>query len=217
MGLTVKAGSSGTKFKQVDPGMHLARCYRVIDLGTQSTTWDNAPKYKKKIRLQFEVHGEDSQGQPLVTDKGVPLSTSKDFTASLHEKSALRKELENWRSRAFTQDELDGFQLKNVLGAWAMISVVNEKGRDGNYYTNISSINPVPTSIKKNGLPEGVNELKLFDIDNPDMEMLESFGEKLQSKIKSTPEWIEKHGGQESVSPAKSKSSFADMEEDIPF
>jgi hypothetical protein len=217
MGLTVKAGSSGTKFKQVDPGMHLARCYRVIDLGTQSTMWDKMPKYKKKIRLQFEVHGEDSQGQPLLTDKGVPLSTSKDFTASLHEKSALRKELENWRSRAFTQDELDGFQLKNVLGAWAMISVVNEKGRDGNYYTNISSINPVPTSIKKNGLPEGVNELKLFDIDNPDMEMLESFGEKLQSKIKSTPEWTEKHGGQESVSPVNSKSSFADMEEDIPF
>jgi len=218
MGLTVKASGGSSSFKPVPPGMHLARCYRVVDMGTQTTTWKGQTKQQPKVMLQFEVHSEDIDGSPLVTEKGEPMSISKNFTASLAEKAVLRQELENWRSRAFTPDELNGFQLKNVLGAWAMLSIVKEKGNDGNEYTNISSINPVSSQIKKAGLPDPHNELKIFDLENPDMVMFETFGNKLKEKIQGTPEWQERQGGNKFTKPAPEASSgFDDMDSDIPF
>jgi len=214
MGLTVKDSGGGGSFTPVPPGMHLARCYRVIDMGTQTTTWQGKEKQQPKVMLQFEVHSEDADGKALVTDKGEPLSISKNFTASLGEKAALRAELENWRSRGFTADELAGFQLKNVLGAWAMLSVVKELGKDGKEYTNITSINPVPASMKKAGLPEGHNELKIFDIDSPDMALFETFGQRMREKIEASPEWQQRG----SAAPQSSGGSkFEDMTDDIPF
>ena len=215
MGLTVKASGGSSTFKPVPSGMHLARCYRIVDMGTQITTWKGVSKEQPKVMLQFEVHSEDADGKPIVTDKGEPMSISKNFTASLEEKAILRQELENWRSRAFTREELKGFHLKNVLGAWAMLSVVKEQGNDGNEYTNISSINPVSSQIKKAGLPEGHNELKIFDLENPDMALFETFGNKIKEKIQSTPEWNKK------VIPTSKltapSSGFDDMADDIPF
>jgi hypothetical protein len=32
-----------------------------------------------------------------------------------------------WRGREFTPEELKGFHLKNILGAWCMISVVHNE------------------------------------------------------------------------------------------
>lgn len=215
MGLTVKASGGSSTFKPVPAGMHLARCYRIVDMGTQTTTWKGQTKQQPKVMLQFEVHSEDSNGNPIVTDKGEPMSISKNFTASLGENAILRQELENWRSRAFTADELKGFQLKNVLGAWAMLSVVKEQGNDGNEYTNISSINPVSSQIKKAGLPEGHNELKIFDLENPDMELFETFGNKIKEKIQATPEWNKKIIP--ASKPAQPSSGFDDMDDDVPF
>lgn len=218
MGLTVRASGGASSFKPVPPGMHLARCYRVVDMGTQTTTWKGQTKQVPKVMLQFEVHSEDADGNPLVTDKGEPMSISKNFTASLADKAILRQELENWRSRAFTSEELDGFQLKNVLGAWAMLSIVKEKGNDGNEYTNISSINPVSSQIRKAGLPEPHNELKIFDLENPDMAMFETFGNKLKEKIQATPEWKDRQGTQYAKEQsASANSGFDDMSDDIPF
>ena len=214
MGLTVKASGGSSTFKPVPSGMHLARCYRIVDMGTQITTWKGVSKEQAKVMLQFEVHSEDADGKPIVTDKGEPMSISKNFTASLADKAVLRQELENWRSRAFTPDELNGFQLKNVLGVWAMLSVVKEQGNDGNEYTNISSINPVSSQIKKAGLPEGHNELKIFDLENPDMALFETFGNKIKEKIQSTPEWSKK------ILPTPKQApsfGFDDIDSDIPF
>ena len=215
MGLTVKASGGSSTFKPVPSGMHLARCYRIVDMGTQITTWKGVSKEQPKVMLQFEVHSEDADGNAVVTDKGEPMSISKNFTASLEEKAILRQELENWRSRAFTKEELKGFHLKNVLGAWAMLSVVKEQGNDGNEYTNISSINPVSSQIKKAGLPDGHNELKIFDLKEPDMALFETFGNKIKEKIQSTPEWNKK------ILPtpkqAQISSGFDDMTDDVPF
>ena len=84
--------------------------------------------------------------------------------------------------------------LKKLLGVWAMISVSKSLGADGKEYTNIANINPVPANIKKAGLPEGVNDMKIFSIDDPDMALFESFGDKLKDKIKSSPEWQRRSG-----------------------
>lgn len=212
MGLTVKASSEGG-FIPVPPGLHLARCYQIIDFGTQKGEFQGAPKYQPKIRLQFEVHGEDEQGNPMVTSKGEPMTIGKNYTASLSEKATLRAHLRSWRGRDFTPEELRAFELKNILGAFAMISVSKGLGKDGKEYTNIEAIMPVPANIKKAGLPEGHNPTAFFDLDNPDMALFETFSEYTKNKIMSSPEWQEREGGVVS-SPM---GEINKLDDDIPF
>ena len=215
MSLTVRANSEST-FTPVPAGMHLARCYRIIDLGTQKSEYMGEVKHLPKIMVQFEVHGEDDQGNPLVTNKGEPLSISKNYTASLSEKATLRVDLKNWRGRDFTPEELKGFELKNVLGVWAMITVVKSPGRDGKEYTNIGAVMPVPANMKKAGLPPGHNPTAMFSIDNPDMTLFESFSDNLKNKIKSSPEWQERQGGVlEGIETPM--SGIKKLDDDIPF
>ena len=212
-----ESGGGGGDFTPVPQGMHLARCYRVIDLGTQESTYLGTVKHLPKVMLQFEVHGEDDDGKPIVTSKGEPMSISKNFTLSLGEMATLRKDLQTWRGREFTFEELRGFELKNVLGAWAMISVIKAMGNNGKEYTNIAAIMSVPLAIKKGGIPEGHNDLKLFSIDEPDMALFDSFSNGLREKIQKSPEW-QARGGSSAPTTAKATSSDSDdMDDDIPF
>jgi hypothetical protein len=202
-------------FVTVPAGMHLARCYRIIDLGTQKSEYMGKEKYVPKVMIQFEVHGEDERGNALVTQDGRPLSIAKSFSLTLAEKSTLRKDLQMWRGRDFTAEELRGFELKNVLGAWAMLSVIHTES-NGKTYTNIAGINPVPANMKKAGLPQGVNELKIFSIEDPDMELFDTFSENLKNKISSSPEWKEREAGvTEGIGSAMSK--IDKLDDDIPF
>ena len=203
--LIARATQTST-FKPVPPGSHLARCYRIIDLGTQKTTFNGESKFIKKVMFQFEVHSEDDDG-PLKTDKGEPMSISKNYTLSLSEKAVLRADLEAWRGREFTREELQGFELKNVLGAWCLITVTRATGNDGKEYTNITAVSPVPKAMKQN-LPTPFNQVGIFYIDDPDMEMFETLSERIRQKITETPEWK-----------SRGKSSSAPIEDDesIPF
>lgn len=219
MGLIAK--DSGTSsFKPVPPGMHLARCYRIVDLGTQKSEWMGTEKQQHKVMIQFEVHGQDEDGQPLVTTKGEPMTISKNYTNSLAPEARLRKDLASWRSRDFTDKEKNGFELKNILGVWAMITVSETYGDNGKKYTNIVGINPVPAQIKQAGLPEAFNKAMLFDIDEPDMDMFETFSDGLKSKITSSPEWRRREqGSNQSKAGAHhaDANGFDDVDSDIPF
>lgn len=187
--MIIAKSDSTSNFTPVPPGMHLARCYRIVDCGTQKSVWKGEEKHLRKIMMQFEIHGEDDDGKPLVTAKNEPMSISKNYTLSLHENARLSLDLESWRGVAFTADERRGFSLEKLLGVWAMISITKSIGNDGNEYTNISNINPVPASVKKAGLPEGHNAPKIFSLDSPDMALFETFSDKLKAKISSSPEW----------------------------
>lgn len=213
MSFIVKA-TEGSTFKPAPPGMYLARCYRIVDLGTQAVEYMGTTKYLPKVMFQWELHGEDDNGEPLVTQNGDPMSISKNYTVSLSEKSTLRKDLTTWRGRDFTAEELRGFELKNVLGAWCTLSVV-ETARDGKTYANVAAVMPVPAAVKKAGLPEGQNEEKLFHILNPDMELFNSFSENLRAKIERSPEWQSRKNA--TTIPTSGAPAYGDLENDVPF
>lgn len=208
MSFVVKAGE-GSSFKPVPPGTHLARCYRIVDLGTQETNYKGKINYQRKMMVQWEVHGADENGESLVTKAGEPMTISKNYTVSLDEKARLRKDLISWRGRAFTAEELKGFELKNLLGAWCMLGVIETPGNDGKTYSNVESITPVHSIIKKNGLPPYHNEVGLFSLDSPDMELFETFSDHLKGKIQGSPEW---------ASRGRSFALSSDVQDDdIPF
>jgi hypothetical protein len=211
MGLIAVAGGS-SNFKPVPDGIHLARCYSIVDLGHQKSEYKGKVNNLHKIVIQFEVHGEDDEGKPLHTEKGEPMSISKTFTNSLAEKANLRRDLESWRGKQFTQEEEMGFTLKNVLGVWAMISVMKTEGNNNKNYTVINSITPVPKQMKAN-LPEGYNDLRLFDLDEFRQEDFDKLSDYLREKIKLSDEYKKLNLSD----PVVKAGSFSDMADDIPF
>jgi len=221
MSFVIQAGGSSGGFTPVPPGMHLARCYRIVDLGTQQSEYMGVTKNLPKLMMQWEVHGEDDAGNLLVTSKGEPMTISKNYTVSLSENATLRKDLATWRGRDFTSDELKGFELGNVLGHWAMISVSQSIGNNGKEYTNINTINPVPANIKKRGLPEAYNKNQMFVLNDPDMAIWETFSDGLKAKIEKSPEWQSRrvtHAPQASAAPVvKPAVQYDDLEDDLPF
>ena len=209
--------SGGGDFKKVPPGAYIGRCYSLIDLGTQETTGQYGTKMQHKIRIGWELFGEDEQGNPLTVDvdgKTMPMTISKSYTVSLHEKSGLRKDLAAWRGRDFSDEEAKAFDVSKLLGAYCMVNATQSE-TNGKTYTNVAGLTPLPGALK-NAKPAPVHENILFDLDNPDMNVFAAFHEKLQEAIKKSPEWAYQVGKQQVGNPSTG-SGFDDMDSEPPF
>ena len=185
---------SGGNFERCPTGAHLARCYRIVDLGTQKSEYMGEVKHLHKIMLGWEVHGVDDNGKPITTKDGRPFAMFKNYTLSWSEKANLRLDLQSWRGKAFDQEEMRKFDLKTVLGAWCMLNVIERPGTNGNIYANVNGVTPVPAIIKQSGLPKAVNPDEIFNLQEPDMAIFANFSDNLKAKITSSPQWKEAHG-----------------------
>lgn len=222
MGFTATAGS-GQAFKRVPAGVHVARCISVIDLGTQDVTWEGTSKLQHKIQITWEVLGDDENGVPMtmeVDGHELPMTISKRYTLSLSNKARMRGDLEAWRGKAFTDEELRGFDVSKLLGAYCMLNVT-ETESNGKTYANVSSITPLPRAIPK---PAGVHPLVMFDLDKPDMKVFEGFYDKLKEVIQQSQEWqarTVKMTGQPAAPQTKKDAptgtAFDDLDSDVPF
>jgi len=189
--IATDAGGNGN-FKRVPAGVFIGRCYSLIDLGTQVTDGQYGQKMQHKIRIGWELFGEDEQGQPLTVDvdgKQMPMVISKSYTVSLHEKASLRKDLAAWRGRDFTEEEAKAFDVSKLIGAYCMINVTTSE-TNGKTYSNVAGITPLPGALK-NSKPAPVHANVIFNLDEPDLSIFEGFHDKLKEAIKRSPEWHE--------------------------
>lgn len=213
MSLTIaKPEDTGGDFQILDEGTHAAICTWLVDLGPQELEFQGEVTEKPRIRLRFEVPAEraewtDKEG---VTHEG-PMVIWKEYTASLHEKATLRAHLESWRGRAFTEDELRGFDLKAILGKPCMIAVTHRTGTNGKTYANITSISKLMKGLEVKA--EG--DLVHFDFDDHTDADFAQLPEWLQEKIKSGQQIQQR---QRARVPAASAFPPADAySDDIPF
>lgn len=186
----VASDSGGGNFKRVPSGVHVGRCYSLIDLGTQLSSGQYGEKMQHKIRVAWELFGEDENGEPLTVEfegKMMPMTISKSYTLSLSEKASLRKDLQSWRGREFTDEEAKGFDISKLLGAYCMVNVTTSE-TNGKTYSNVANLTPLPTALKNNK-PAAVHEIVAFDLDNPDWTLFDTFHEKLKEAIKRSPEF----------------------------
>lgn len=214
----IATDSGGGNFKRVPAGVFIGRCYSLIDLGTQLTQGQYGDKLQHKIKIGWELFGEDENGEPLTIDvdgKTMPMTISKSYTVSLHEKSGLRKDLAAWRGRDFTDEEAKAFDVSKLLGAYCMVNVTTSE-TNGKTYSNVAGLTPLPGALK-NAKPAPVHDQVVFDLDKPDMKLFATFHEKLQEAIKRSPEWANATENSRANQGAGSGSGFDDMEDSIPF
>lgn len=192
-----------SKQRQLPPaGTHTARCYSVIDLGTQESQF--GPSHK--IRISWELPDEkvvfkDENGEQ-------PFIISKDYTLSLYEKANLRKDLESWRGREFTDEEKNGFDIFTLIGAPCLLAVIHKTANNGKVYANVTSISKLPKGMK---VPDQINPKVSFAIeDGPKSETYKQLPQWLQDKISDCQEW-----NQQQETNGNDQSSADDDE--IPF
>lgn len=175
----------------LDGGTYMGVCVAVIDLGQQYKQYEKQKqgRYVEQCLFIFEIPSERVQvdGQ----DKPRWLS-SKRFTVSLHERSALFQLLTSWRGRALSEAELDpageGFDLMQMAGQGAMLSVsVNEKD-DGSRSNKIEAVTGFPKGIAP---PKPESEILVFDADDPDMEVFAKLPEWIQDAIRKSTQFAD--------------------------
>lgn len=143
---------SGGTWEEPEPGNHVARCIRVIELGTQRKEYQGKVDFKKQTLVVWELPTE-------MMEDGKPFTISKWYTASLNEKANLRRDLENWRGTPFTEAELEGFDQRNILDKPCLLNVIkNEKGK-----TVVGSIAKIPKGM---AVPQRVNETLFYDLED---------------------------------------------------
>jgi len=130
-----------SQFIQAPVGVHAAVCVDEIDMGLVHNKFDPEADPVPTVRLVWQIAEDMPDGKPFLIKK--------DYRASLHEKATLRKELEGWRGRPFTFDELAGFDLENVIGAPCMLNVVAKVSKKGKTFSNIAAIMPLAKGFVK--------------------------------------------------------------------
>ncbi len=197
MGLTVSE-SSGSTFKSAPAGTHLARCVRLIDIGTQHGEYQGKPTVRRQMIVMWELPQE-------LMDDGKPFVASKFYTASLGEKASLRKDLEAWRGRAFSAEELAGFDMRTILGKVCMLSVV---GKD-NGGTKVGGVMAAPKGTQ---LPAAVNTPYSFDIDEWDENAFQGLSDGIKGLIQASDEYKARQKQQ-----APEPATIDDDDQSIPF
>lgn len=196
--------TGGEDFPQAPTGTHVARCFRLIDLGTQHGEYLGQPNVRSQVLVSWELPSE-------LMEDGKPFAVSFFYTNSLGEKANLRHHLEAWRGRQFTEDELNSFDLMNILGKPCMVTVTsNDKGK-----AKVSAVAGLPKGFV---CPPQVNPPSSFWMEEWNDEEFAKIPKGIQDIMKKSDEYRTMVG---ELAPKKTNgkgaTQFDDLDDEIPF
>jgi len=145
--MTFIVGEKESQFEPAPEGLQACVCVDVVDLGMVKTEWGD----KHMVRLVWQV--------PTLQKDGRRHQVAGRYTVSLHKKARLRQHLEMWRGKAFTPEELKGFDLEKLLGANGQMQVVHNVADEGKVYANVQAIVPTMPGTPRL-LPVGYTRVK---------------------------------------------------------
>lgn len=167
MGLMVKDNGGGD-FEKIPTGVHSAVCSKYYDLGMQPG-FEGSTVHK--VVILWELAEKYKTGELA----GKQMRVSKTYTSSLGSKANLRKDLESWRGRPFTEAELQGFDLDNILGKQCTLNLTETISKAGKKWTGVAAIMPPLKDAKRitaetpaDYVPEWIK--KLLDMQLPEAE-----------------------------------------------
>ncbi len=138
--VTAKGGES--KFRPHPEGQYV-RCVDTIDLGEKVEDFVGTPKkLVHKCALVFRT-GEQN------ADTNESIDIAQEFTVSMNEKANLRKFLEGWRGKAYTNDEAEGgVPLHKLVGNLVLLSIEQKTSASNRRYARIVGAVGVPKQMQ---------------------------------------------------------------------
>ncbi len=170
-----------TNFEKAPAGSHIAVCYRVIDLGTQTRTWEGSEKQVRELMLGWEIQGE-------AMESGERFAIHERYTFSSAKKANLRKVLESWRGQPFTDEDFadGGFDVSKLLGAPCMLTVIHKES-NGKVYANVQSVAKLMKGVEVKDLQQ---PKQYFCFDGaPDLSVFTNLPDYWKDMIAASPEW----------------------------
>jgi hypothetical protein len=178
--MPIIAKNTGSTFEPCPAGMQQAVCVDVVDLGLQKSNFQNedgTDKWQHKIEIVWQSSEHMKDGRPYLVKKR--------YTLSLNEKANLRHDLESWRGKPFTDDEVNGFDVERLIGVNANLNIVHKAGSKGGMFANVSAIAPLmrqqtrmtatpdyvrvcdrPAANESNGASDGDDDFRAADDDS---------------------------------------------------
>ena len=208
----IASDNGGQVIPKLEGGVYTAISSAIIDLGNQTS--EKFQKTQRKFMMLWNIVGEVIE----VNGETLPRTMSKEYSFSLNEKSTLRKDLQAWRGKTFTEEELQGFNLLNILNKPCQLQVLLEE-KNGKQYNNIASIMALP----KGSQIEELSNTYHFDIEDEETYInWERIPNWIQERIKKADNYIdstlEKHvlEYENNVKEVKTDSELS-ADDDLPF
>lgn len=218
----IPKGNSGNRVEQplLEVGGYPGRVVQIIDFGLQKQRpfkgTEKPPQHEIYIGYEFsdefmiDEKGEDVLDKPRWMGERIPLhNLEKDKAKSTQRYMAIDPNIEKEGDFA------------ELISMGVVINVVKEAGRGenaGKEYNSIGSLSAMrEKDLKK--LPELINPPKLFDLDEPDIEVFGSLPEWMQKVIKENLNYngsvLQKALGEKSkVSDEKPEAETEDEDEE---
>lgn len=180
---TTLPSPKGGSFSPAPEGSHAAACCRIVDLGTQDTSYKGVAGRKRQLIISWELFTEERMAD------GRPFSIGRKYTWSTHEKSGLRKDLEMWRGKKFAESDFGpgGFDIRKILGQPCLISVAHGE-YNGNVTSNVAGVTKLPRGMTVGG-PSNPEVFLWLDPDDFDRKVFDSLSDKLKEIIGLSPEY----------------------------
>jgi hypothetical protein len=132
-------GGSGS-FEMCPKGLQQGVCCDVVDHGFVKGGFkgkENQLLHKITIRWQSSRKMRD----------GKPYLIQRRFTCSLHERSTLRRYLEAWRGKAFTEAEAEAFDLDRLIGVNCQM-LVDHLTKPRGVFAEVMAVMPLAPGMK---------------------------------------------------------------------
>ena len=169
------------KAPPVEPGVYMAVCVGVVDLGEQYS--EKFKSYSNKVKFVWALPGETIE----IDGKQEERQLSKEFTISASKKGNLRAFLESWNAKSYSDDEFGEVDLFDQIGKACQLQVVlNDTGE----YSNVANLMPLPK-----GMPAPTSQTAFFtwDMDAWDDAVFENLPAWTQDQIKKSTQYQKEH------------------------
>lgn len=172
---------SRPKVPAIEPGVYMAVCMGIIDLGEQYS--EMFKSYRNEVQIVWEIPSETVE----IDGETKPRQLSRTFSVATSKKANLRSVLSSWNGKAYSDDEFGEIDLFDQIGRPCMLNVVlNDSGE----YANVDSVVPMPKGVPA---PVSTTPPIRWDMDAWDDEVFKTLPEWAQEKIKKSTQYKTMH------------------------
>lgn len=172
---------SKPKAPPIEPGVYIAVCVGVVDLGEQYS--EKFKNYANKLMFIWELPEELIE----VDGEQKPRQLSKEFAFSVSKKGNLRAFLSSWNTVTYTDESFGEVDVFDQLGTGCQVSVaLNETGE----YSNVVNVMALPKGVTA---PTAVAPLVRWDMEHWSDETFGMLPEWIQEKIKKSTQYQKEH------------------------
>jgi hypothetical protein len=114
-------------YTPIPEGTHRAVASAVVSIGLQNNPFG---KPKPQLLIRYEITDIRIENEVSGQSVSEPMVKWQYYSVSLHKDANLRRDLESWRDKGFTKEELKGFDVMSVLGHACQVTIIHDHSGD---------------------------------------------------------------------------------------